>query len=47
MAFQQFKEYLTKPILLYTLDGGDLLYVYLAVSDHTISSVLLREVDVE
>ncbi|XP_057465149.1 uncharacterized protein LOC130754889 [Actinidia eriantha] len=44
LAFQQFKKYLTEPPLLSTPDEGELLHVYLAVSEHTVSSVLLREV---
>ncbi|GFS40182.1 hypothetical protein Acr_00g0066980 [Actinidia rufa] len=43
VALQQFKKYLTKPPLLSTLDEGELLHVYLAVSEHAVSSVLLRE----
>ncbi|XP_057465711.1 uncharacterized protein LOC130755326 [Actinidia eriantha] len=34
LALQQFKEYLTKPPLLSTPDEGELLHVYLAVSEH-------------
>ncbi|GFS40362.1 hypothetical protein Acr_00g0068110 [Actinidia rufa] len=44
MALQQFKKYLTKPPLLSTLEEGELLHVYLVVSEHAVSSVLLREV---
>ena len=42
LALQQFKKYLIEPPLLSTLDEGELLYVYLAVYKHAISSVLLR-----
>ena len=45
LAIQQFKQNLTRPPLLSTPDDGELLYVYLAVSEHAVSSVLLREVD--
>lgn len=34
-------------MLLSTLDEGELLYVYLAISEHAISSVMLREVNGE
>ena len=44
LALQQFKKYLIKLPLLFTSDKGELLYVYLAVSEHAICSVLLREV---
>ena len=45
LALQQFKKYLTEPLLLFALDEGELLYVYLAISQHAATSVLLREVD--
>ena len=44
---QQFKKYLTEPPLLSTVDEGKLLYIYLVVSEHAISSVLLRGIDGE
>ncbi|XP_057484915.1 uncharacterized protein LOC130771317 [Actinidia eriantha] len=44
LALQQFKKYLTEPPLLSTPDEGELLHVYIAVSEHAVSSVLLREV---
>ncbi|GFS36376.1 hypothetical protein Acr_00g0045620 [Actinidia rufa] len=44
LELQQFKKYLTEPPLLSTLDEGELLYVYLVVSKHAVSSVLLREI---
>ena len=47
LALQEFKKYLTKPPLLFTPNEGELFYVYLAVSEHAVSSVLLREVDGE
>ena len=46
-TFQQFKKYLTEPPLLFTPNKEELLYVYLAVSKHATSLVLLREVDRE
>ena len=42
-----FKKYLTEQLLLFTPDEGELLYIYLAVFEHAISSVLLSEVDGE
>ena len=62
MAFQQLKQYLTRPPLFFTPDEGKyltsppllstpnkekLLYVYLVILEHAVSSVLLREVDKE
>ncbi|XP_057508229.1 uncharacterized protein LOC130791101 [Actinidia eriantha] len=44
LALQQFKKYLTEPPLLSTPDEGELLHVYLAVSEHAVSLVLLSEV---
>ena len=46
-AIQKFKKYLIEPPLLSTPDKGALLYVYLAISEHAASSVLLIEVDRE
>ena len=42
LALQQFEQYLTILPLLSTSDEGKLLYVYLAVLEHAVSSVLLR-----
>ena len=44
LALQHFKKYLTEPPLLSTPEEGELLHVYLAVSEYAVSSVLLREV---
>ena len=44
LALQHFKKYLAEPPLLSTPEEGELLHVYLAVSEHAVSSVLLREV---
>ena len=35
---------MTEPLLLSTPNKGELLYVYLAISEHAVSSVMLREV---
>lgn len=42
-ALQQLKHYLSSPPLLSTPTHGEALYLYLAVSDHAVSSVLIRE----
>ncbi|XP_024023768.1 uncharacterized protein LOC112092269 [Morus notabilis] len=42
-AFQQLKEHLGKPHLLSKPATGEVLSLYLAVSEHTVSSVLIRE----
>ncbi|XXG42687.1 hypothetical protein AAC387_Pa01g2906 [Persea americana] len=44
-ALQQLKCYLSSPPLLSTLTHGEALYLYLAISDHAVSSVLIREED--
>ncbi|GFY87547.1 hypothetical protein Acr_05g0011860 [Actinidia rufa] len=41
----EFKKYLTKPPLLSIPDEAELLYVYLVVSEHAVSLVLLRKVN--
>ncbi|KAH7841594.1 hypothetical protein Vadar_031881 [Vaccinium darrowii] len=41
-AFQELKAYLSSPPLLSTPEAGERLILYLAVSDHAVSSVLLR-----
>ncbi|XXG88875.1 hypothetical protein AAC387_Pa12g1022 [Persea americana] len=46
-ALQQLKRYLSSPPLLSTPTHGEALYLYLAISDHTVSSVLIREEDVQ
>ncbi|GFZ12774.1 hypothetical protein Acr_23g0011590 [Actinidia rufa] len=43
MALQQFKKYLTKPPLLSTPDEGELLHVYLAVSEHAVLADFVAE----
>ncbi|XXG60317.1 hypothetical protein AAC387_Pa04g2254 [Persea americana] len=42
-ALQEFKHYLSSPPLLSTPTQGEVLYLYPAVSDHAVSSVLIRE----
>ena len=42
-ALAKLKEYLTKPPLLSPLVMGEKLYLYLAVSNIVVSSVLIRE----
>ena len=44
---KQFKKYLMEPPLIFMSDEGELLYVYLAILEHAVSSVLLREVNGE
>ncbi|CAL2270892.1 unnamed protein product [Prunus armeniaca] len=43
VAFQNLKTYLTSPLLLSKSIPGENLYIYLAVSDSTVSSALIRE----
>ena len=42
-ALQELKHYLSSPSLLSTPKQGEVLYLYLAVSDHAVSSILIRE----
>ncbi|XXG78142.1 hypothetical protein AAC387_Pa08g2147 [Persea americana] len=42
-ALQQLKQYLSSPPLLSTPTFGEALFLYLSVSDHAVSSVLIRE----
>ncbi|KAJ8632913.1 hypothetical protein MRB53_026249 [Persea americana] len=42
-ALQQLKQYLSSPPLLSTPTLGEALFLYLSVSDHAVSSVLVRE----
>ncbi|XP_028057794.1 uncharacterized protein LOC114261695 [Camellia sinensis] len=46
-ALQSLKKYLSTPPLLSTPEPGEELYLYLAVSDHIVSAVLIREVNKE
>lgn len=43
MAFKDLKSYLTSRPILSLLEPTEDLYMYLAVSDHTVSSVLIRQ----
>ncbi|GAA0173042.1 hypothetical protein LIER_26742 [Lithospermum erythrorhizon] len=43
--FEELKEYLSSPKLLYQLEPGEVLQLYLAVSEGAISSVLIREAE--
>ncbi|GLU18333.1 hypothetical protein SLE2022_346390 [Rubroshorea leprosula] len=42
-AFDEMKSYLSSPPLLTKADDGEILYLYLGISDEAISSVLVRE----
>ena len=42
-AFQDLKEYLTQAPMLTATDSGEDLFMYLSVSDHAVSTVLLRD----
>ena len=43
IAFQGIKTYLSTPLCLLILNPGEPLFLYLAVSDHAVSAVLVRE----
>ena len=42
-AFQDLKEYLTRAPMLAALEPGEDLFMYISVSDHAVSAVLLRD----
>ena len=42
-AFQDLKEYLTQAPMLTAPEPGEELFMYLSVSDHAVSAVLLRD----
>ena len=44
-ALQELKSYLTSAPLLLKPHDGEMLFLYLAVSEHSISTVLIREED--
>ena len=46
-AFRELKEYLTKAPMLTALESGEDLFMYLSVSDHTVSAILLRDQGVQ
>ena len=39
----EIKQYLTEPLILASLEIGDTLYLYLAVSDVSVSATLFKE----
>ena len=43
MAFQQLKEYLSRPPIMSSPEVDEVLFAYLAVAPYTVSFVLIRE----
>ena len=43
MAFQQLKEYLSRPSIMSSPKVDEVLFAYLAVAPHAVSFVLIRE----
>ena len=43
MTFQQLKEYLSRPPIMFSPEVDEVLFAYLAVAPHTVSFVLIRE----
>ena len=41
-AFQQLKEYLSRPPIMFSLEVDEVLFAYIAVAPHTVSLVLIR-----
>ena len=42
LAFQQLKEYLSRPPIMSKPEGDEVLFAYIAVASHTVSLVLIR-----
>ena len=42
VAFQQLKEYLSWPFIMFSLEMDEVLFAYLAVASHAVSFVLIR-----
>ena len=42
MAFQQLKEYLSRPPVMFRPEVDEVLFAYIAVASHTVSLVLIR-----
>ena len=43
MAFQQLKEYLSRPLIMSSPEANEVLYAYIAVAPHAVSLVLIRD----
>ena len=43
MAFQQLKEYLSRPPIMFSLEADEVLYAYIVVALHTVSLVLIQD----
>ena len=43
MAFQQLKDYLSRPPIMSSLEADEVLYAYITVAPHTVSLVLIRD----
>ena len=43
MAFQQLKEYLSRPSIMSSPEAVEILYAYIAVAPHAVSLVLIRD----
>ena len=43
VAFQQLKEYLSRPPIMSSLEADEVLYAYIAVALHTVRLVLIRD----
>ena len=42
-AFQQLKDYLSRPLIMYSPEVDEVLYAYLAIAPHAVSFILIRE----
>ena len=42
LAFQQLKEYLSRPPIMFRLEVDEVLFAYIAMASHAVSLVLVR-----
>ena len=42
LAFQQLKEYLSRPLVMSSPEADEVLFAYIAVAPHAVSLVLIR-----
>ena len=43
LAFQQLKEYMSRPPIMFSPEADEVLFAYIAVAPHAVSLVLIRD----
>ena len=43
LTFQQLKEYLLRPLIMFSPEADEVLFAYIAIAPHAVSLVLLRD----